>query len=413
MGKLGQLLVARGWITVQQLNRALKIQSVGGGRLGTCLLEMDAISEELLLRGLSEQLGVPSVDVEELRSVPEEVLGILPEKLALRWRAVPFRVEGGRLDLALMDPRHLASQDEIAFASGKRVKAYVAHELRVHEALERYYKDEAPSRFAHVIERLNRARYLWERQRAGGEAAPAEPSPTVPILPTRFESSVREPAPAAPAPVAPAPVAPKAPAPAARRPRTVELTDEEKADLGLWEEAPAPAPRPAVEVPESFETAEKALGEAADPEEAGEILTAWVARSFRRAALFRVLRDRVSGWTARGESVDLEAFGGFSAGFDQPSVFLNLRQGAGMHIGPLPPMPLHLKLAETWGGDLPRECVVLPVRVKDRLVTILYADGPRKGVAGMDLPRLQRLASGLASAFERFLVHRKRGETAP
>ena len=31
MGKLGQLLVARGWITVQQLTRALKTQNVAGG----------------------------------------------------------------------------------------------------------------------------------------------------------------------------------------------------------------------------------------------------------------------------------------------------------------------------------------------------------------------------------------------
>ena len=58
MGKLGQLLVARGWITVQQLTRALKTQNVGGGRIGTCLLEMDAISEELLLKGIAEHLGV-------------------------------------------------------------------------------------------------------------------------------------------------------------------------------------------------------------------------------------------------------------------------------------------------------------------------------------------------------------------
>jgi hypothetical protein len=54
MGKLGQILVARGWITVQQLTRALKNQNVVGGRLGTCLLEMDALSEELLARGLAE-----------------------------------------------------------------------------------------------------------------------------------------------------------------------------------------------------------------------------------------------------------------------------------------------------------------------------------------------------------------------
>src|SRR3954469_5858837 len=163
MAKLGQLLVARGWITVQQLTRALKNQNVAGGRLGTCLLEMDALTEELLLRALSEQLGVPAAGGDDLRGVPEEVLGLIPEKLARRCRAVPFRVEGGRLDLALMDPRNLSAQDEIAFASGKRVKVFVAGEIRVLEALEKYYHEECPSRFGLMLDRLNRARFLWNK----------------------------------------------------------------------------------------------------------------------------------------------------------------------------------------------------------------------------------------------------------
>src|SRR5436309_2349437 len=169
MGKLGQLLVARGWITVQQLTRALQNQSVVGGRLGTCLLELDAISEDNLLKALAEQLGVPPVNLDDLRGIPEEVLALLPDKLARRCRAVPFRIEGSRLDLAMMDARNLGSQDEIAFASGKRVKVHVAHELRILEALERYYKEESPSRFGLLAERLNRARYFWERGGEGGK----------------------------------------------------------------------------------------------------------------------------------------------------------------------------------------------------------------------------------------------------
>src|SRR5947199_6451566 len=194
MAKLGQLLVARGWITVQQLTRALKNQNVAGGRLGTCLLEMDALSEELLLKGLSEQLGVPAADADELRGVPDEVLALVPEKLARRCRAVPFRVEGGRLDLALMDPRNLSAQDEIAFASGKRVKVFVAEEVRILEALERYYGEECPSRFGLVLDRLNRARFLWDKP----AAVPSEPAGE--LLP-----SVDNPFPPRDSPLAPPP----------------------------------------------------------------------------------------------------------------------------------------------------------------------------------------------------------------
>src|SRR5215470_1738746 len=102
MAKLGQLLVARGWITVQQLTRALKNQNVVGGRLGTCLLELEALTEDLLLKGLSEQLGVPAARVEDLRGIPDEVQELVSAKLARRCRAIPFRAMGGRLDVAML-----------------------------------------------------------------------------------------------------------------------------------------------------------------------------------------------------------------------------------------------------------------------------------------------------------------------
>src|SRR4029078_585523 len=126
MGKLGQLLVARGWITVQQLTRALKNQSAVGGRLGTCLLEMEALTEDLLLKGLVEQHGLPGASADDLRGIPDEVLSLLPDKLARRCRAVPFQVSGGSLAVAMIDPRNLACQDELAFATGRRGKGHGA-----------------------------------------------------------------------------------------------------------------------------------------------------------------------------------------------------------------------------------------------------------------------------------------------
>lgn len=206
MAKLGQLLVARGWITVQQLTRALKNQNVAGGRLGTCLLEMDALSEDLLLKGLSEQLGVPATEMDDLRNVPEEVRDLIPEKLARRLHAIPFQVESGRINVALLDPRNLAAQDELAFASGKRVKIYVAPEVRVLEALDRYYGEECPSRLARIAERLSRARFMWDKPPAA--APPAEIFPTQPMQPAldpfatppRLKLPPQLPEPAAPRP---------------------------------------------------------------------------------------------------------------------------------------------------------------------------------------------------------------------
>lgn len=454
MGKLGQLLVARGWITVQQLTRALQNQSIVGGRLGTCLIEIDALSEDYLLKGLSEQLGVPAATVDDLRRIPEEVLAFLPDKLARRCRAIPFRIEGSRLDLAMIDARNLACQDEIAFATGKRVKVHVAHELRILEALERYYREESPSRFSLLVERMNRARYFWEKSEASSESATTLAAPLTDLLgsrPVRIEPppllappplpepprpvvrpAVPRPAPAAAPRPAPAPRAEAVPAPAAAaapaaspaprpapamatRPLTIPLTEEEKAALApLVEPAPAPvpapAPAPARPAPSTFEEVEKALEGTLDREEVGRTVLAFLGRSHRRAALFQAGKDKVSAWMGQGD-LDLGRFEKFSASFDQPSVFLNLRQGTAFYVGPMPPMPAHRQLASAWGGELPRDCVLVPVRMKDRLVAVIYADGAEKGLSGIDLGQLQRLASSTAAALQRCILNKKKSET--
>lgn len=454
MNKLGQLLVARGWITVQQLNRALQNQGVVGGRVGTCLLEMEALSEEYLLKGLSEHMGVPAVSLDDLRGIPDEVLGLIPDKIARRCRAVPFRAVGTRLDVAMVDPRNLAALDEIAFASGKRINVHVAHELRVLEALERYYKDEMPSRLALLVERMNRARYFWERDKPaepevpsglgdidlpplGPRLEPAPPKRPAPAAPPRPARPVQAappappariapvppvPAPAVPAPAVPGPAIPAMAsppaAPAVRRPsiQTVTMTEEERAALAP-RPTPAPPPEkptpPSLPSPDSVAEVEAALAKTFDREEVARIVLGFVARSYGRTALFQVAKEKVSAWMGQGE-MDLPIFQKFSVGFDQPSLFLNLRQGSSLYIGPLPPMPAHRELARAWGGDLPRDCILLPVRIKDRLVAILYADGGLKsgkeGIGGIDLPQLQAVAAAAGAALERCILHRKRAE---
>jgi hypothetical protein len=187
VAKLGQLLISRGWINLPQLTRALKTQSVVGGRLGTCLLEMDVLTEEQLAKGLSDQLGLPGATVEQLRSVPEEVRGVLPAKIARRCHAVPFQLSGNRLDVAMLDPRNLSGHDEVAFASGRRVRVHVAPELRIFEALERYYDEECPSRFTLLLDRLNRARYLWSEEK---ESEADETRPVPEPVPNRRRSAL-------------------------------------------------------------------------------------------------------------------------------------------------------------------------------------------------------------------------------
>lgn len=75
MKRLGELLVKGGWLGEEQLAEALRHHHLVRGRLGTSLLELQLVSEDILLGVLSEQHKVPQANATALRSVPESSSG--------------------------------------------------------------------------------------------------------------------------------------------------------------------------------------------------------------------------------------------------------------------------------------------------------------------------------------------------
>jgi len=137
--KLGEILVNRGLVTSEQVEDALFSQRQFGGRLGTNLIEMGAITEEDLARCLSEQLNVPYVRSEALAAIPKEVIARLPRKLAEKYRIVPLRYQANEVHLCMADPQNFAKLDELRFALNGQLRPYVATEVSMNFALERYY----------------------------------------------------------------------------------------------------------------------------------------------------------------------------------------------------------------------------------------------------------------------------------
>jgi hypothetical protein len=137
--KLGEILVARGLVSQEQVEDALFSQRQYGGRLGTNLIEMGAISDEDLARCLSEQLHVPYVRPQALGAIPREVIAKLPRKVAEKYRIVPLRFQNGELHLCMADPQNFAKLDELRFALNCPIHPHVVTEVTMNYALERYY----------------------------------------------------------------------------------------------------------------------------------------------------------------------------------------------------------------------------------------------------------------------------------
>ena len=413
--RLGEILERQGVLSREQLLRALRNQKVVGGKLGTCLLEIDALAEEALLKGLGEQQGAPTVSPEELRGVADEILAMVPAKVARAHQLVPFRATGTQLHIAMEDARDLRALDELSFVTARRIVAHVASEVRIFEALEKYYGGECPQRFAKLLDRLNRARFLWRDR---------EESPHEEILQWDARLGTDKGAPesgaaAAPPPeaAAPQPPPPSPPAPALRSPHEfaarVPASPEVTAPIaGLAASKPASrGSGPTGRQPEapddsrSLEGAERLLLNPGDADRVGRILVDFASGRAAAAALFQIRKSEISGWYGYG--VDPDRLDAFHLEFDQPSLFVALRDGAALHRGPLPDLVAHRQIHDLFGTAGDSDLTGLPLRVRDRLVAVLLV-APAAGATPTEaLSELQRVVAKASIALELCIMRKK------
>src|SRR3954468_9467770 len=102
--KLGALLVRKRLISQGQLDQALKSQMIYGGRLGTNLIEQELLDIETLGAALAEQRGLPVVSEAEVAAVSHAVISLLPANIAQKREAIPLRLEGRKLKVAMCSP---------------------------------------------------------------------------------------------------------------------------------------------------------------------------------------------------------------------------------------------------------------------------------------------------------------------
>ena len=185
MPRLGELLVAAGLLTVEQVEQALRAQVMWGGRLGTNLVELHYLELDPLSKVLGRQYQLPAALARHFEKADPALQRMLPPELAERFSCVPLLRMGPEQHVVIastspLPPRHLAA---IAAALGVDVKHLVpaiAAELRIRYQLERVYHIRRAARFL----------------RARGKSIP--PFPHFQVLPVPSERDLDPPVPILP-----------------------------------------------------------------------------------------------------------------------------------------------------------------------------------------------------------------------
>ncbi len=139
--RLDQILIEQGAITEPELKDALLRQKACGGRFGSHLVYYRHISEDQLVEALSTQMGCGGVVISKVE-IPEATLKLIPKKVALARRVIPFEYDEIRnvLKIACLNPGDHDLAKELAFvAHGKDIELHVAAEIALNTAIARYY----------------------------------------------------------------------------------------------------------------------------------------------------------------------------------------------------------------------------------------------------------------------------------
>lgn len=138
---LGEMLIAANLIDEVQMQIALAEQKQTGKRFGSTLVDLKFIDENVLAAFLAKQIDVPCISLLHV-DIPKKVLRRIGRSTALECRAIPVRIEGDRLEVAMIDPTDTEVVEKLASAAGMPITPLIAPESSIQTMLERCYPEE-------------------------------------------------------------------------------------------------------------------------------------------------------------------------------------------------------------------------------------------------------------------------------
>lgn len=186
--RLGDVLVQQKLISEEQLKQTLEMQRTTGKKLGRLLIDAGVITEEALANTLARQLRAPFVN---LKSFPlkTEMVRLLPEAPARRFRALVLGERGEDLLVAMSDPLDLQAYDDLVKILKRTVQIAVVAESQLAAAFDRHYRrTEEISGLAKALEKdIGDAVDFGTLQATAGQ----EGAPVVRLLQSIFEDAVQ------------------------------------------------------------------------------------------------------------------------------------------------------------------------------------------------------------------------------
>ncbi len=385
--RLGHILVREGLVAEKDLEEALQRQVIFGGRLGTNLLEMGVLAEEALLKVLSRQQGVPYAEPHLFEDIAKGVIDSVPLDLVDRHGVVPINKEKNRIILAMIEPTRLDVIDEVQFRTNCVVKPVIATELRITQALERYYKIRRDLRFialpaarTELPEIINFDKGMpvgWGKDKASEPPILANPPPPSAAA-VNLPGAVPVPAAAPPPPAAPLPSA----------------------------AAPLSATPPPEEDRFSLEPVNLRLAAVRDRNDVAAVITQAAAAALSGVVLFLIKGEEATGWAGAGD-IAVKDLSQWKVKLEKHFILSLIQDSKNLMRGPGKALFATNPYLAAASPVPPREVVTIPLVIKNRVVAVLMGFSRDRMLEKEEVEFLVRLMRKATVAFEILILQSK------
>lgn len=135
---LEDILFKQGLITADQLS-AVKLESINSGQpIDKILLQHNLVTLDKITQAKAQILNVPFIKLEG-RAISSDVLNLVPEPAARRYRIIPFEKSKEELWVAMEDPLDIQIIQFVEKRSGMRIKSFLALKEDILKAIDDQY----------------------------------------------------------------------------------------------------------------------------------------------------------------------------------------------------------------------------------------------------------------------------------
>ena len=134
------MLVEKGVIDKQQLEKAISFQKERGGLIGEIIVDLGFAKEEDIAQTLTAQYGFPFLPLNNYEINPE-IARLIPERVARQYLLIPIDRIGKNLTVAMSNPLNVQAVEDVELISGCSVQTFVSTSSDLKHAIDKYFKE--------------------------------------------------------------------------------------------------------------------------------------------------------------------------------------------------------------------------------------------------------------------------------